>query len=58
MNPTDKIYIAGHRGLVGSALMRLLTRPAAVIARSEATRQSSHRRHCERSAAIQLLPTP
>ena len=24
MNPTDKIYIAGHRGLVGSALMRTL----------------------------------
>ncbi len=24
MNPTDKIYIAGHRGLVGSALMRNL----------------------------------
>ena len=28
MNPTDKIYIAGHRGLVGTALMRnLTTRP-------------------------------
>ncbi|MEO6731354.1 MAG: GDP-L-fucose synthase [Ferruginibacter sp.] len=25
MNPTDKIYIAGHRGLVGSAIHRLLT---------------------------------
>ncbi len=25
MNPTDKIYIAGHRGLVGSAILRLLT---------------------------------
>ena len=25
MNPNDKIYIAGHRGLVGSALMRNLT---------------------------------
>ena len=24
MNPTDKIYIAGHRGLVGTALMRNL----------------------------------
>lgn len=24
MNPTDKIYVAGHRGLVGSALMRNL----------------------------------
>lgn len=24
MNPTDKIYIAGHSGLVGSALLRLL----------------------------------
>src|SRR5882724_9103818 len=24
MNPTDKIYIAGHRGLVGSAIVRLL----------------------------------
>ena len=24
MNPTDKIYIAGHRGLVGSAIMRNL----------------------------------
>ncbi len=24
MNPNDKIYIAGHRGLVGSALMRTL----------------------------------
>ena len=24
MNPTDKIYIAGHTGLVGSALVRLL----------------------------------
>jgi len=27
MNPTDKIYIAGHRGLVGSALMRRLQNP-------------------------------
>jgi GDP-L-fucose synthase len=27
MNPNDKIYIAGHRGLVGSALMRNLTTP-------------------------------
>lgn len=26
MNKTDKIYIAGHRGLVGSALFRLLTK--------------------------------
>jgi GDP-L-fucose synthase len=26
MNKTDKIYIAGHRGLVGSALLRLLQR--------------------------------
>lgn len=26
MNKTDKIYIAGHNGLVGSALYRLLTR--------------------------------
>ncbi|MCW3090848.1 MAG: NAD-dependent epimerase/dehydratase [Ferruginibacter sp.] len=26
MNPTDKIYVAGHRGLVGSAILRLLTR--------------------------------
>ena len=25
MNLTDKIYIAGHRGLVGSAILRLLT---------------------------------
>ncbi|MBC7887713.1 MAG: GDP-L-fucose synthase [Ferruginibacter sp.] len=25
MNPTDKIYIAGHRGLVGSAILRLLS---------------------------------
>jgi GDP-L-fucose synthase len=24
MNPSDKIYIAGHRGLVGTALMRNL----------------------------------
>ena len=24
MDPSDKIYIAGHRGLVGSAIMRLL----------------------------------
>jgi GDP-D-mannose dehydratase len=28
MNPTDKIYIAGHRGLVGTALMRNLTTPS------------------------------
>ena len=28
MNPTAKIYIAGHRGLVGSALMRNLTTPS------------------------------
>jgi GDP-L-fucose synthase len=28
MNPTDKIYIAGHRGLVGSALMRRLSLPS------------------------------
>jgi GDP-L-fucose synthase len=27
MNPVDKIYIAGHRGLVGSALMRRLQNP-------------------------------
>ena len=27
MNPTDKIYIAGHRGLVGSALVRRLSPP-------------------------------
>ena len=27
MNPNDKIYIAGHRGLVGSALVRRLTNP-------------------------------
>ena len=25
MNTTDKIYIAGHRGMVGSAIMRKLT---------------------------------
>lgn len=25
MNASDKIYIAGHRGLVGSALMRRLS---------------------------------
>ncbi|MFT4060936.1 MAG: GDP-L-fucose synthase [Edaphocola sp.] len=25
MNPTDKIYIAGHRGMVGSAILRNLT---------------------------------
>src|SRR5476649_922442 len=24
MNPTDVIYVAGHRGMVGSALVRLL----------------------------------
>ena len=24
MNKTDKIYIAGHKGLVGSAILRLL----------------------------------
>ena len=24
MNPNDKIYIAGHRGLVGSAIVRQL----------------------------------
>ena len=24
MNPSDKIYIAGHNGLVGSALVRAL----------------------------------
>lgn len=28
MNPTDNIYIAGHRGLVGSALMRRLALPS------------------------------
>jgi len=28
MNPTAKIYIAGHRGLVGSALMRRLSLPS------------------------------
>ncbi len=28
MKPSDKIYIAGHRGLVGSALMRRLATPA------------------------------
>jgi len=28
MNPADKIYIAGHRGLVGSALMRRLSLPS------------------------------
>jgi GDP-L-fucose synthase len=28
MNPNDKIYIAGHRGLVGTALMRRLTTPS------------------------------
>jgi len=28
MNPTAKIYIAGHCGLVGSALMRNLTTPS------------------------------
>jgi hypothetical protein len=27
MNPTNKIYNAGNRGLVGSALMRRLTNP-------------------------------
>ena len=26
MNKSDKIYVAGHRGLVGSALMRRLER--------------------------------
>ncbi len=26
MNKTDKIYVAGHRGMVGSALVRKLTR--------------------------------
>ncbi|HNK95220.1 MAG TPA: NAD-dependent epimerase/dehydratase family protein, partial [Leptospiraceae bacterium] len=25
MNSNSKIYVAGHRGLVGSALMRMLT---------------------------------
>jgi GDP-L-fucose synthase len=29
MNSTEKIYVAGHRGLVGSALMRRLSDPAA-----------------------------
>ncbi len=29
MQPNSKIYIAGHRGLVGSALMRRLTAAAA-----------------------------
>ena len=24
MNPTDRVYVAGHRGLVGSAIMRAL----------------------------------
>ncbi len=28
MKPGDKIYVAGHRGLVGSALMRNLTTPS------------------------------
>jgi GDP-L-fucose synthase len=28
MNPSDKIYIAGHRGLVGTALMRNLSTPS------------------------------
>ena len=26
LNKTDKIYVAGHRGLVGSAIVRSLTR--------------------------------
>ena len=26
MNKNDKIYVAGHRGLVGSAIVRLLKR--------------------------------
>ena len=28
MNPTNKIHIAGHRSLVGSALMRRRTNPS------------------------------
>ena len=24
MNPSDKIYVAGHRGMVGSAIVRAL----------------------------------
>ncbi len=30
MNPDSKIYIAGHRGLVGSALMRRLSLPSPI----------------------------
>jgi GDP-D-mannose dehydratase len=34
MNLTDKIYIAGHRGLVGTALMRNLTIPSTLRGRA------------------------
>ena len=48
MNPTDKIYIAGHRGLVGSALVRGLTNPPSTASTIDSI---SHERGTSRGLA-------
>ena len=47
MNPNDKIYIAGHRGLVGTALMRNLTRPSSLRGESGVYSNLLTRTHAE-----------
>ena len=54
MNKDSKIYVAGHRGMVGSAIVRELQRQGYtnIITRTHRTGANAFRSHFYRRAAL------